>query len=164
MRPHLLFPLAILSCARPGSGPDPRLTIVEPKPARDAQDSVVSAVLSKVVAHSADARYRHTVVIRDDSGVVSGSSLPRLDSIDFVILDSADAQQLADKRGDVNVLTVARPAIREDAARSGFTSRRILQRRPGRGGAMLGLTACAFSLRRSDGRWQVDSTLGCITT
>jgi len=140
------------------------MSVVEPTPARGVVDSVVSAVLSKVVAHSVTSHSRHAVFIQDDSGLVSAASLPRLDSIDFVIVDSAGAQQLANERGDFTVLTVARPSVAGDTARSGFTSRGVMQQKRNRVGVMVDLTACAFRLRRENGRWQVDSTLGCVMT
>jgi hypothetical protein len=109
-----------------------------------------------------DFQPKPTVYVRTDSGIVSSASLPALDSVAFVLLDSAAAQQLANKLGSVNVIGVERPMIQDDTARMAATSRYVL--RQSRIGGMVSMSACAFRARRTDGKWQVDSTLGCIIT
>ena len=78
-----------------------------PTPAQTTDDSVVAAVLHKVVVEGLpDWRPRRTVVIQSDSGFVSPSSLPRVDSVGFVLLGAAEIQQLANQLGSVNALSV----------------------------------------------------------
>jgi len=139
------------------------LVHVLPTPAQTTDDSVVAAVLHKVVVEGLpDWRPRRTVVIQSDSGFVSPSSLPRVDSVDFVLLRAAEIQQLANQLGSVNALSAGRPAIWGDTARSGASSRWVWRQE--RVGRSIGMSACTFRLRRLNGAWQVDSTLGCVIT
>jgi hypothetical protein len=102
-----------------------------------------------------------TVIIQNDSGFVSSSSLPRMDSVGFVLLDSTQIRELADHLGDVNVLRVWRPLIGADTALSGASSHWVWGQDNQR---MMAMSACAFRLRRLSGAWQVDSTIGCVIT
>ena len=152
--------LVLVTCATPRPAPV-ALTPVSPTPARSTADSIVAAVLQWVVVHGLpDFQAARTVVIQDDSGYVSSSSLPRVDSIAFVLLNGSQIQPLADRLGRVNVLSVGRPVVADDTAQSGASNRWVLRRE--RIGRMASLSACTFRLRRVTAEWQVDSTLGCL--
>ena len=159
----LSLTLLLVSCARPTQPSTVELAPVLPTPAQSTWDSVVAAVLHRVVVHGLpDFSALRTVVIQNDSGFVSSSSLPRIDSVGFVLLGSAQVQELANRLGRVNVLMVGRPWIGEDTARSGASNRWI--RRPDGHSRVVSMSVCAYRLRRLEGAWQVDSTLGCLIT
>ncbi len=153
-----VFLITIAACAQQaGTGPVP----VHPTPAVSVSDSVVAAVLDLVATRGLpDFRPRRTVFIQKDSGIVSSSSLPLLDSVEFVLLDSAEVQHLANRVGSVNVIRVGRPIIQDDTARTGANSRVVWRQE--RIGRMISMSACAFRARRSTRQWQIDSTLGCL--
>ena len=152
--------LVLLACTTHGLAPV-ALTPLLPTPARSTADSVVAAVLKQVVVRGLpDFQAERTVVIQDDSGYLTSSSLPRVDSIVFVLLNSSRIQQLADQLGRVNVLSVGRPVIAGDTAQSGASNEWVLRREPV--GRMASISACTFRLRRVATEWQVDSTLGCL--
>ena len=159
----LTLSLLLTACARPTQPNAVALVPVVPTPAQSTWDSVVAAVLYRAVVYGLpDFVARRTVVIQNDSGFMSSSSLPRVDSLGFVILDSAQVQDLANRLGRVNVLMLGKPLIGEDTARSG-ASNRWIWRRDGQG-RMTSMSVCAYRLRRLEGAWQVDSTLGCLIT
>ena len=153
----LLF--AIAACAQQaGTSPAPTL----PTPALTASDSVVAAVLYVVATRGLpDFTPTHTVYVRNDSEVVSSSSLPSLDSVQFVLLDSAEVQELANKTGYVNVIRVSRPVIYNDYAHAGARSRYVWGQERIEWRGDISTSGCMFRARRVVDRWQIDSTLGC---
>ena len=156
----MLLPIVIAACGpRPMSmtGPAP----VQPTPSQSVSDSVVAAVLRLIAQRGLpDHRPRSIIYAQTDSDIVSSSSLPVLDSVQFVLLDSVEVQRLANRVGSVNVIRVSRPLVHDDTAQAGADSRVVWRRE--RIGRMISMSACAFRLRRMNAGWQVDSTLGCI--
>jgi hypothetical protein len=164
---RLLLLLTLMSC----TGSDQRsvqLPTLHPTPARSTRDSVIATVLRQVVLRGLPIyQAARPIVIRDDSGVISSSSLPRMDSIDFVVLDSARIQELANEKGQLNVLRVWTPVIGGDTARSGASNRFVWRRGPTPPQAVRHqiVSACTYRLRRADGAWQViDSVLSCVVS
>ncbi len=160
-------PLLVLvfACSQAPHAPPLTLTPAKPLAPRTTSDSIVAAVLHKAVVNGLpNFRPRRRVVIRTDSGFVSAFSLPPLDSVEFVLLDSAQTQQLADQSGDLNVLIVPRPAIWGDTAKASVMNRWVWQQRRDQVGIMVSTSACQWRLRRLSGAWQIDSTLGCLIT
>ena len=156
-----LFSIAIAACTQPRPPSLTEPTPVQPTPARTTSDSIVASVLNRVAVHGLpDFRPRRTVVIQDDSGLVSSSSLPSLDSVEFLLLDSAGVHQLAHKLGNVNAISVSRPIISNDTARSGAASRVVWRRESI--GRLVSMSACAYRLRRASGHWVIDSAFVCI--
>ena len=152
--------LPVIICASCGPGTSVNLLPVLPVPARTTSDSIVAAVIRKAEVDGRPVLSRRTVFVRDDSGIVSASSLPTADSIDFVVLDSVEVRQAANRLGELYVLTVGRPLIAGDTARSGFHIRSV--RRPEGVGRLADVYACAYRLRRIERRWQIDSVYGCL--
>jgi hypothetical protein len=158
---HLPWLLALGACTTPLRPTPVALTPVVPTPPQNTRDSVVAAVLHRAVVQGLpDFQAQRTVIIQNDSGVLSSSSLPWGDSVAFVLLDGAQVQNVANQLGHVNVLTVANPVISGDTARSGAGNRWVWRQE--RMGRMISASGCAFRLRRLAGVWQVDSTLGCL--
>jgi len=156
-----LFLIALAACVQPPqariSGPRP----VQPTPAQNVSDSIVAAVLYDVATGGLlDYNPRRTVFLQRDSDIVTSASLPLLDSVEFVLLDSAGVQQLANRIGNVNVVTVGRPVISDDTARTWAASRVVWRQE--RIGRMISTSSCAVRARRANARWQIDSTLGCL--
>ena len=97
-----------------------------------------------------------------DSAFISSGALPHMDSVEFVLLDSTEAQQVADEVGRISVMSIGRPSLAGDTARSGFTTRSVVRRE--KIGRMADWLSCAYRLRRIEGVWQIDSALGCVVT
>jgi len=165
------FLIVIVACAQQGqsnvSAPPPLL----PTPARNVSDSIVAAVLYSVATRGLpDFRPAHSVVVLKDSDIVSSAVLPSLDSVDFVLLDSAGVQGLANNIGSVNVIRLSRPMVVDDTeAHAGAQSRVVWRqersrgtRSRGRTAALISTSSCFFRIRRTNRQWQVDSTLGCV--
>ena len=132
-----------------------------PTPALSVSDSVVAAVLYIVATRGLpDFRPMRTVYVRKDSGIVSSSSLPSLDSVQFVLLDSAEVQQLANRVGYVNVIRLERPTVYSDTAHAGASNRYVWRQE--RIGRDISTSGCTFRARRIAQQWQIDSTLGCL--
>jgi hypothetical protein len=87
-----------------------------------------------------------------------------MDSIEFVLLDSAQMQRAANELGDLNVLTVARFHLGADTAMVSAVSHWVRQQRRGRFGMMGAMSACEFRLRRLNNAWHIDSIMGCVIT
>src|SRR6266576_1349488 len=156
-----LFPIALAACTQSTqariAGPRP----VQPTPAKSVSDSVVAAVLVEIATRGLpDYNPRRTVFLQRDSDIVTSASLPLLDSVEFVLLDSAGVQQLANRIGNVNVVTVGRPVIHDDTARTWAASRVVWRQE--RMGRMISTSSCAVRARRANAQWQIDSTLGCL--
>ena len=161
----LALVLAMWTCSRAPHTPPLTLAPVQPLPPRSSWDSVVAVVLQHAVTHGLpDYRPQRRILIQSDSAFISPSALPRIDSIDFVLLDNGQAQQAANELGDLNVLTVARFTLGGDTAVVSAVSRWVWQQRTNRLGMMASMSACEFRLRRLGGAWQVDSTIGCAIT
>jgi hypothetical protein len=155
--------LMMWTCGRTPHAPSLTLAPVQPLAARTTWDSVVAVVLQHAVVHGLpDFRPRRRVLIQGDSAFISLSSLPRMDSIEFVLLDRAQVQQAANELGDLNVLTVARFHLGGDTAKVSAVSHWVWQQRPGRLGMSSSVSACEYRLRRLDAAWQIDSTIGCV--
>jgi hypothetical protein len=155
--------LVLAACSRQ---PQPAATGTPPllpTEARSTSDSVVAAVLHTVVVHGLPIFHagKRTVVIRDDSGFVSSSSLPRIDSVAFTVLDSAGIQDLANRVGQLNVVRIWRPVIGSDTARSGAYNRYVWGQAVPDGQRQMIISVCSYRLRRISGVWQLDSILGC---
>jgi hypothetical protein len=155
--------LVLAACSRQ---PQPAATGTPPllpTEAHSTSDSVVAAVLHTVVVHGLPIFHAgRSVVIRDDSGFVSSSSLPRADSVEFTVLDSAGIQELANRVGRVNVLSIWRPVIGKDTARSGAYNRYVWGKTaPDRHQI---ISVCAYRLRRVGRAWQLDSILQCLVS
>jgi hypothetical protein len=136
---------------------------VQPTTPQSVSDSVVAAVLYYVATRGLPDFHPigiRTVVVQKDSDIVSAASIPSIDSVGFALLDSSEVQQLANRIGRVNVIGVGRPMVHDDTAHAGATSHVVW--RPERIGRIGGLSACMFRVRRTNARWQVDSTLMCI--
>ena len=157
--------LVTWTCGRSPHTAPLTLAPAQPLPPRSSWDSVVAVVLQHAVTHGLpDYRPQRQILIQSDSAFISPSALPRIDSIDFVLLDNGQVQRAADELGDLDVLTVARFNLGGDTAMASAVSRRVWQQRPGRLGMMGSMSACEFRLRRLGGAWQVDSTIGCVIT
>ena len=155
--------LAVAACSRPGPQSPPELSPVLATTARNTSDSVVAAVLYRAVVQGLpDFSAGKTVVVQNDSGFVSSSSLPRVDSVHFLLFDSSQVQDLANRIGQVNVLKVWKPVIGVDTARSGASNHYVWRQDSIR--RIESFSVCAYRLRRISGAWQIDSTLGCIIT
>ena len=157
--------LVMWTCSRTPHTASLTLALVQPLPPRSSWDSVVAVVLQHAVTHGLpDYRPQRRTLIQSDSAFISPSALPRIDSIEFVLLDNVHVQLAANALGDLNVLTVARFNLGGDTAMVSAVSRWVWQQRPGRLGMMASMSACEFRLRRLGGAWQVDSTIGCAIT
>ncbi len=161
-----LLLIMILGCAQQTRSHISSSRPVQPTPAQNVSDSIVAAVLYSVATRGLpDFRPTHTLFVKKDSDIVSSAALPSLDSVEFVLLDSAGVQQLANQIGSVNVIRVSRPTVQGDTAHAGANSRVVWRlERAGRlsRARFISMSACAFRLRRANRQWQVDSTLGCI--
>jgi len=164
-----LLLIIILGCAQQARSNTSSSPAVQPTPAHNVSDSIVAAVLYSVATRGLpDFRPTDTLFVKKDSDIISSAALPSLNSIQFVLLDSAGVQQLANEIGSVNVIRVSRPTVQDDTAHAGANSRVVwrLERTGrlsrGRFSRFISMSACAFRLRRTNRQWQVDSTLGCI--
>ncbi len=156
-----LFLIALAACTQSTQarieGPRP----VQPTPAQSVSDSVVAAVLFEIATRGLpDFKPRQTVFVQRNADIVSSASLPVLDSVEFVLLDSAGVQHLANQIGSVNVVRVERPIVYDDTAHAGASNRVVWRQE--RIGRMISTSGCSFRARRTNAHWQVDSTLGCL--
>ena len=162
--PRVSLLLIVLACTQQPQARFGQPTPVQPTSPQSVSDSIVAAVLYHVVTHGLPDFHPigglRTIVVRNDSDIVSSASIPSVDSVGFVLLDSIDVQRLANRIGHVNVIGVGRPIVQDDTAHAGATSHVVW--RPERLGRMVSMSACMFRVRRTNARWQVDSTLMCI--
>jgi hypothetical protein len=154
--------LALAACSQSTRGTSTVFRPVLPTTARSTRDSVVAAVIHEVVVHGLPIFHNErTVVIRNDSGLISSSSLPLGDPVEFVLLDSVGIQDLANRVGEVNVLRLWQPVIGEDTARSGASNGYVWRQADSHMRRYKIFSVCAYRLRRVREAWQVDSSLGC---
>ena len=114
----LVLLLALEGCGGAPHANSFSLALVQPQPPQSTWDSIASAALLMAVTHGLpDWHPRRRVIVETDSGLISPSSLPRLGSFEFVLLDSAQAQRTANEVGDLNILTVARVLVANDSAK-----------------------------------------------
>ena len=165
-----LLLIGIFACAQRARSNITAPPPIQPTPPRNVSDSIVAAVVFSVATHGLpDFPPSHTVFVQRDSDIVSSAALPLLDSVEFILLDSAGVQQLANQLGSVNVIRVSRPIVQDDTAHAGAKSRVVWRqeripgnRARGRTASFISMSACFFRMRRTKRQWQVDSTLGCI--
>ncbi len=140
------------------------LATIQPTEARTVSDSIVAMVLLGAVTPGGlrGLQTDQPVIVQMDSAFLSSSALPRTDSVQFAFVDSTQAEQLANERGRLTVVSIARPIISGDTARSAYTARTIRGRE--KVGGMAEWLTCFYRFRRIDGAWHVDSALGCVVT
>lgn len=162
---RVFFALAAGAC----SAPQPhmvRLTPTQPSPPRTTADSVLTVALRGVVEHGLpDFGPRKQVIIVAKDGYPTSSGLPIIDSISFVVVDSARSQQIDDTTGDLNVIWANPPAILGDSAVVDLGNYRVVQRRPRRTGLTGSFSTCSWHLHRRASAWQLDSVPGlCLVS
>src|SRR5205809_3758198 len=100
----LIITLAFLGCARslpPLRQGLARLNPARPQPPLSTIDSLLSLALEQAVIHGvADFPPHSREVIIRNSPFASAHVLPRMDSVTFYIVDSAQIQTLADRRSE----------------------------------------------------------------
>ena len=163
----LIVTLVFLGCARslpPLRQGLARLTPARPQPPLSAIDSLLSLALEQAVIHGvADFPPHSREVIIRNSPFASAHVLPRMDSVTFYIVDSAQIQTLADRYGNVSYLLLGTTTIEADSATAAIGNTFALRRSPGRGpGVLMAGGGCYWILRRHDGTWQIERLGGCL--
>ena len=163
----LIITLAFLGCARslpPLRQGLARLNPARPQPPLSTIDSLLSLALEQAVIHGvADFPPHSREIIIRNSPFASAHVLPRMDSVTFYIVDSAQIQTLADRYGDVSYLLLGTTTTEADSATAAIGNTFALRRSPGRGPVVLMAGGgCYWILRRHDGRWQIERLGGCL--
>jgi hypothetical protein len=169
-RTVLIISLAFFGCSRslpPLLEGLASLTPTRPQLPLSAADSVLSLALEQALLHGIpDFAPRPRAAVIQSGGLASAHVLPRLNSVTFYILDSAQIQTLVDPDGDMPYLLVGHVTMEGDSATASIRCRFALRRAPGRdaGGIGIGGGGCFWILRRHDGHWQIGRLGGCLVS
>src|SRR2546430_17013991 len=134
------------------------------RPPRSTLFPYTTLFRSQAVIHGvADFPPHSREIIIRNSPFASAHVLPRMDSVTFYIVDSAQIQTLPDRYGNVSYLLLGTTTIEADSAPAAIGNTFALRRCPGRGpGVLMAAGGCYWILRRHDGRWQIERLGGCL--
>ncbi len=169
MRCRILVIMLALGSARPLhalQNADVQLTPTLPEPPSSATDSIISLALEQAVVHGMPpdlSRTRPRVLIIRDDAPVSARALPRIDSVAFSILDSAQIQALADRHESMDYLVVSGASIHGDSGTVGIGDHVAQRPHSGRGTRQFSTRrVCYWILRRHEGVWRIEREGGCV--
>jgi len=139
-----------------------RLPRTSPELPLTAQDTIVALVIREAVLRGIpDFPPQRQVVVQRVPEVVSSRALPRIDSVSFFLLDTAQMTKMAAQVGDFGYLRPHAPRIYGDTAVVSLATELALKPRPHRM-LLLGGAGCRWRAVRRSGAWVVDTVLGCL--
>jgi len=136
-----------------------RLPVTRPEPPVTISDTIIALAIREAALRGIPAfpTQRHIVVQRL-ADVVSSRSLPWIDSVSFLVLDSAQLIRVAAHAGHFAYLRPYPPRIDGDTAVVSVASRFAADPTVAR--ALYG-GACSWRAVRQSGSWVLDTVVGC---
>ncbi len=139
-----------------------RLPVTRPELALTARDTIIALAIREAVLSGIPGFLpQRQVVVQRVPDIVSSHALPRIDSVAFFVLDTAQLTNVAVQGGNFAYLRPYPPRISGESAVVSLASKLALKAMP-RGTHFLDGGSCSWRAVRQSGTWVVDTVLGCI--
>ena len=162
--PRHLCIIALLSsaCTETLSQALARLPRTQPDPPITTEDSATAAALREALASGYVRGPR--IIVANGNGKVRSASLPKVDSVTFLLLTPEHIQALADEYGDLGYTQVLPPIVTDSEVRVSLVAADAFSRPQHPYGVIFGGSVCELRLARREGQWRIHRPGVCLVS